>query len=322
MNRLIIVFLLLLEVSSVFGQTRRDEPPKIPTLNGHRFLDNRLVFNSWSNSSFKLYVGYGDSQRLPLQSLDLGDTVLTTSNGSLAFATLGVNYEQRIKDWLSFYLSVGGTARVGLETRGLLTQGLNTYIGYQLGWKIKIWENERNRLAGRLGIYNYEANFINVLQYVLDVINNNPNASVSQDVPALQTFMGLMYAHSFGPLIGIQAEATLGIGDSFIRDDESTDVTYGLGIAADLNLYPKTKVPLGLSLGYSLNSTPEVNLESSSVTSIFSYQLAYTGTSDFIISLDFTSFKLPVVLGADLNKIGEVKTDNVTLNVTYYFNGN
>ncbi len=322
MNKLVIIAVLLFVACSSHAQSRRDEKPKIPTLKDHRFLDNRLIFNSWSNSSFSLFVGYGESTRLPLGEITIGDTTLSSSSGSLAFASLGLSYEQRIKEWLSFYLSLNGSARIGLERRGLLTQGLNTYVGYNLGWKIKIWDNERNRLTGRVGIFNYEANFINVLQYVIDVINNSPNPSVSRDVPALQTVLSVLYAHSFGSLVGVQAEGTIGIGDSFVRSDDNTDVTYNLGVAADLNLYPKTKVPLGLSLSFALNSTPDVNLQASNVTPLFNYKLAYTGTSDFIISLDFTSFKLPVVIGAGLQEVGRVKTENFTLNVAYYFNGN
>ena len=303
----------------VSAQSKREIPPNIPTLGGHRFMDNAIVSSAFSNTSFRLTLGYGESKRLPLNQVQIGDTVLSATRGSLAYVMLNLNYEQRIKEWLSFYLTLGGSARVGLDTRGLLTQGLNTYYGYEIGWKVKIWDNEKNRLAGKIGIYNYEGNFINVFQYISDIINRVPDPQLSRDIPALQTVFGFMYARSFGSLVGLQLEASGGIGDTFIRQSSSTDFSYQLGGVVDINLYPKTNVPLGFSAAMGVSSMPDLALRDSGGVPVFNFKLAFTGTPDFMLSVNFTRFKLPVLLNAERD-FGSVLTEVSSISMIYYFN--
>jgi hypothetical protein len=87
----------------------------------------------------------------------------------------------------------------------------------------------------------------------------------------------------------------------------------------DINLYPKTNVPLGFSAAVAVTSLPDLALRDSGGVPIFRYKLSFTGTPDFMLSFNFTRFKLPILLNAD-REFGKVLTETYAISMGYYFN--
>ena len=61
-----------------------------------------------------------------------------------------------------------------------------------------------------------------------------------------------------------------------------------------MNLYPKTKVPLGFSLAGTVARTPELGVEDERSTVSAAFQIAYTGRDDFMIGLESSWQSLPL----------------------------
>ncbi len=294
------------------------EDLNVPTLNGHRFVQNQLIPQAFIKTTFGVIIGYGDSERIDFPTFQIADSLLIDTKGKLFFGTLGLEYNQKVKDWISLYFSYVLTARVGTEPAGVLTQGLNTFNGFRLGWKFKLWENNKNMLSLSTGLENYTGNFVNVFGYVSDVINNNPNPSVSEDVPVLNGTLGINHAVGFNSLLGMQSSVEIGYGESFVRGN--TNFNYVLATSLDLNMYPKWKVPVGVNLGFAYRSAPEyLSIEKESVN-IFNLVIAYTGSKDLFINLEMSNSRLPVITRPSGENKSKVDVTDISLRMIYFFN--
>lgn len=65
----------------------------------------------------------------------------------------------------------------------------------------------------------------------------------------------MQFARAFGSLLGMNIMGSYDYGDSF--ESGKTIGQASVSIALDLNLYPKTNIPLGLSTAYAYTSIPD-----------------------------------------------------------------
>lgn len=290
----------------------------IPTLNGHRFISNRIVTDPFIKSSFRVNMGLGESMKVNLPSISIGDTTITPSAGTLIFANLNGRLDIKLNENVAYHLRVSLSARLGAEPSSLYTNGLNTIVGIHNAWKIRLFRNKKHYLSTMVGISTYDASVINISKFISDIINDRPGADISQDINVLQGFIDLNYAYAFGSLVGMNLMGHFSYGDLFESGKSGEQGT--ASIALDLNLYPKTKVPLGLSAAYGYASIPEYTTAQYNSTSIFNAKLAYTGSDSFIISLDAASFTAPYLLGriSETSKV-ETRVFNYAVNVLIYF---
>ncbi len=320
MNRLIaILFLSCFWSISGFSQENEEFESNVPKLNRHHFISNTLVNGPFTNTSFSQNLGIGFSAPIESPTVNIGGVEVTLRQTTLIYANLFFRYNQRIKDWVSFYIRLGGAARVGTDPGTLLTQGVNTMIGTRMGWKIRLFQTEKHMLSVRLGVNDIGANFINVLGYVQDVIDSVPNPNISDDISVLQGEMYLDYAYEISPIFGIQANGKVSFGDSYIPGESTTE--FGIGVALDANLYPRTRVPLGLSLGLAYASLPELSLNDEQESLFYSLKLAFSGAENMLLSLDATGFRTDIGYGnQNTNFSSKVSVYSFTLNMVYFFN--
>ncbi len=110
----------------------------IPTLNTHRFVPQPLVSGPFMNSAFEMRMGVEGTVDLTLPLPDFLPDSIKGPQGNLLFVNIGFKYNQKIKDWLSFYLKTTISVRSGTELGTLLFEGVNTMIGGETGVKFRL----------------------------------------------------------------------------------------------------------------------------------------------------------------------------------------
>ena len=162
--------------------------------------------------------------------------------------------------------------------------------GGDIGWKIKIYEGKKVYLSAFLGLRNLMGSFINVTEYFEELINHNPDPSVTTVIPALGAGASLNFAYAISPTFGMQTSGTYIYGESFVRG--ATQDYYDIGIAFDADLRPARNVPVGFTIGYCYTTMPEIMMNYDGGTNMAVAGLNYTGSDDFELSLQYEFFHL------------------------------
>jgi hypothetical protein len=307
---LMIISILGIATRSVFAQESEN---RIPELNGHVFVYMSNIKYPFTNTSFTTNLGIGSADNLSYEIGDINGQPITGIKGNLTFAHLSFDYQQRIRNWIAMYLHGGLTARLGTNVFSLLSQGVNTVTSFRIGWLIRIVEGEKYVLSVTLGLNNSSGTFINIRRFVEDIINNVPNPSITTDAPVLLGDFGLHFAYGLNEVIGLGFNGNFAFGESFDRQD--SDLRYALKGAIDFNFKGRYNVPLGIALGYSLVSQPELVYTDEGTAQIGTIKLTYTGTSDFLIGLESSMLNIP------LEDVDQKSRFQVALiSIRYYFN--
>lgn len=287
---IIAVVLVILSGISLAQDSVAIKKSKYPQLNGHMFPTMVTFRSSFVNTSFRGYIGLGQTSKLTIPGIKIDDYEIFTFEGRLLFASINVHYQQRFNDWLALYLSLNLGARLGSDMSTILVDGVNTMTGGEIGWLIKIFQAKKFILSGSLGVRNLTGSFINVTDYFKEIINNNPDPSVVKVIPAMSAGGGLHFAYAISPTFGMQGSASYAYGESFTRGE--TDGYYNVGLGFDADLEPAKRVPLGFALGYSISSAPEIIMNYKGPTKIAIARLSYTGSDDFELGLQFLFYDL------------------------------
>ncbi len=76
--------------------------------------------------------------------------------------------------------------------------------GGDIGWLIRIYKSEKFNLSATANVKNLTGNVINVSDYFEDIINNNPNPSLTRKVPIMIVGTSIRGAYAFNPTYGLQ----------------------------------------------------------------------------------------------------------------------
>ena len=284
----------------------------VPSLNSHRFVPQSLIRSPFMNSAFEMRMGVEGTVDLTLPLPDFLPDSIKGPQGNLLFVNIGFRYNQKIKDWISFYLQTSIAVRSGTELGTLLFEGVNTMIGGETGLQFKILDLHKHKLAGRVSVNNYSATIINMGQFIKDILDRNPDASLTQDVPALAAGIGVSYAYGITNVTGLTATSEMHYGESITRGKET--LRYKLGAAVDFNWADKG-VPIGISLAYLLRSTADFVYVDNKVGHSFASKFAYTASPNFVLGVEITSSFIPVFSVPE-----KVKAMGVMFNMSYFFN--
>ncbi|MCD4735499.1 MAG: hypothetical protein K8R53_05615 [Bacteroidales bacterium] len=289
MSKLIyIVLILILCSESSPGQSDLISSKKVPALNGHSFPSFSYIRSSFINTSLVADIGFGTTSRLKIPGISIGDYEIFSFSGRILFLNVGVQYQQRFTPWLAFNASFRLAGRVGTNMSTILADGVNTISGGEIGWLFRILHKQRFNLSGSLNVRNMVGSFINVKQYFEEVINNNPFPSLTKKVPAMSIGGGLQGAYAFSPVFGIQFFSEYAYGESFER--QKTKGFFASGIVGDVDFLPNHKVPIGLALGYTATSAPEIVLSDGGFSNVFMFKIGYTGSEEFELGLQYIYF--------------------------------
>jgi len=314
MKRFNILILLMLSLTAISAQENSDHllSSKKNGLNGHIFPSFSNFNSPFINTALRIDVGVGSSSEMTIPSMDIGGVQTPVIYGYILFAGSEVGYEQRFTPWLSLYIDAEAIGRSGTDAFSLLYDGINTISGGDIGWRVRVLQSKKFMLSGSVFVNNLSGNFINIREFVNDIINDEPYPAIAKDISVLQVGMSAMYAYAFNETWGLQGETEVAYGESFERDIEQ--VTIITSLFGDVDFYPKYNFPLGIGLGYMLSSAPELSMGPTSYYNIGFLKFSYTGSSDFDLGIEYMTYKLNIG-----NRIDDPFISRVSLALKFYF---
>ncbi len=284
-----------------------------PQLNGHYFTHFDGIPGPFINSNFGSNLGVAFSSKFENVILEIDGEPLIGLEGTLLFADLNFEYQQKIKDWIAIFIKVGVTARIGTELQSMLTQGVSSVTSTRLGWLFKLAKGERYMLSGTAQVNNHNGIFINIGDFISDIITDSVVTSISKQVPSLNGTIGLRYAYGFNDMFGIQFDFETGFGESFERG--STTSLLNIGGMIDMNLASRTEVPLGIVLAYNISSLPDFVHVQNRTATIAGLKIAYVGAPNFNLGLEISSMRVPI-----RNVSEKVQSTGIVITTKYFFN--
>lgn len=307
--------LMVLLPGTSLAEEASDHPrpeDKFPRLGEHRFIPNNLTSDPFIRTYVRNSLGMGKAVDLYIPVLEIDGIPVVGLKGDLMNAILEFEYQQAVKDWVAFLAQIRVFGRLGTGTEALLAQGVTASIGYEFGWMFRLSEGDKTALSGTLNIWNTNSTIVDLLGYVNGVIDGT-NEPLVRKTPLTRGGAGLRYAWAASELVGFNFSGETGLGESIDRS-EAEKFFFQLGVAADFDLKAKTSVPLGIVLAYQGDTFPEGGEDLADFLNKFLLRVAFTGTTDFLISLDFSyAWYKPEITGE------VVKLASTLVNLRYYF---
>ena len=300
-------------VSGIAVMAQTEETNHIPHLNRHYFVPHSTASWAFTNSHFSTNIGVATSEEFNKIYYILDGEQLVALKGEMVFTNISFDYQQKIKDWVAFYVSTGLTARVGTELLGILSQGVNTVTFLKMGWLVRIATHEKYQLSGSLQLNNHSATFISISDFVTSIVEDSLITSITKQVPILNANAGLRFAYAINDLYGVQTFAEFGWGDSYERGVDGPN--YRAGVIFDVNLAARTKVPLGIAAFYISSSIPDLVQVKSKASSNTGLRISYSGAPHFNFGLELSRLNVPVP-----NIEEKIKSTSMVISTRYYFN--
>lgn len=295
MKKYIILLFVFIMGQNLLGQEqsiKKDESVRVPVLNGHHFLTSSHFKGSFINTKASANLGFGSTSLIKMPGIQIGEGEIFSFEGKIIFFNMNVSYQQRFTPWLAMFANYNMSGRVGGDISTILADGVNTLSGGEIGWIIRLMQSQKLNLSTSVNIQNLTGNFINVVEYVEEVIDGNPYPSVIKKVPAMSVEAGILGAYAFNPSWGLQFHAEVGYGESFEREETKTYVSSGISFEGDL--LPNQNVPLGFGLGYSISSAPDVIMNNDGYSNLINAKIAYTGSKDYELGFQYTYYNFHI----------------------------
>lgn len=312
MARLVLLGLvcgLLAAPSPVLAQ---DAQGVFPQLEGHRFSPTKMVPDPWVNSYVSSTLGLGKAYGVETPPIVIDGDTIPGLSGDLMFAALDLQYQQKIVDWFAFRVGYRVDARLGTDIETLLSRGVNTINGFEIGWLARLMESSNNMLSLDVRVSNKNFTTIDIYNFVADVIEG-VDASLVQTGPAMRAAAGVRYAHAFSNLFGIIANGEFGSAEN-IRRRDGTELFYNFGGQLDFDLGAWKDIPINLALGFSTDSYPEAPADVDGNLNSGYVRVSYIARDDFTIGLSAGGSSIPIAGDSDNLHYGTLEFD-----LRYYF---
>lgn len=284
--------LLGLMITMSYTQAQTESSIKTPRLGGHKYSNFESMKSPFITTNFFFEMGMGESGIFTTEGVPVGDTTRLSLSGEILFVELKGGYQQRVKDWISFFVNIDYAARLGNSVESIYVSGVNTIITVEPGIIFKIKKTEKTAFSGYVKLTNTQSSIVDIQGYVNDVIAGKPYASVTKDVPALNGGGGLILSHAFSPSFGFNFDGQLVYGETLKR--ENPEFQYYVGTNVSFNFDHLLKVPLSLIVGGYANTLTNAFSTQGNLTSTFSVKLAYTGSESFSIGLETYQGQTPI----------------------------
>jgi hypothetical protein len=274
---LTVIVLMFTAVNYAFSQTDTLSAPF--TLNGHKFVVNSSVGSPFVSTYYKNVLGVGQTTGLEFPVITINNKKAIQLQGQLAFSNLSFSYQQEIRDWMAFYGEVKLVGRLGTEAGALISQGVNIITGYNMGWKFKLYQNERMSLSSNINVSRAAYTVMDLKNFIQTIIDSGgitKDNKLVQNVPLVRGGVGFNYAYVFNKTFGATAKLYLDYGESVKRGEDNV-FNYNYGLAVDADLLPNQNVPLGFLAGFYHSSVPVFKESTSRDPNEVIFQINYTG---------------------------------------------
>lgn len=282
--------LLLCLNCSLFAQ--EVETKKVPYLNGHVVNTLESMRSPFIRTNFNFNMGLANSSVFVTESVAVGDSTLVNLDNSLLYVGLNMNYAQRVKDWASFFVRLDYSARLGTGVESILTQGINSITTTEMGVKFRLSSGPKHRLSMYYSLTNTIASYINVADYINDIINDNPTPSVTSKTPSLVSGGGLSFSYAPNNWFAFNTDGKLAYGETLERSHPK--LQYFTGGNLDFYFGELIHLPVSLVLGGTVNTLVNTFSTQGDVTTNLYFKLAYSGSDAFFISLSTYYGRTPI----------------------------
>jgi hypothetical protein len=297
---------------SVSGRASRAAESKRPSLAGHVFTPNNVVPGPFITTFIRNSVGIGSAVDIEIPVPIVGGDTIIGFEGDLMFALLDFEYQHAVRDWLAARGQFTVQGRLGTNVGALLASGITASTGFEVGWLARLFRSDRTLLSADLKLASNNFTFVNVTDFVEDIIDGRP-AQLVRGTPSVRGGGGLRFAWGASPFFGLTAVAETGYGESVEQGSEN-QWYFELGTTLDFDLLAVSEVPLGVVLGYKHDTFPESGDDISDDIDQGLLRVAYNKTSDFIVALDFTFERFE-----SKNLDQTINFGSIGINLRYYF---
>lgn len=265
---------------------------RVPSLSSHEFVPVSSNTLPMVNTKFNMYIGGGQTSNFYLPLFTIGDWKVIGLKGNILFVDAGIHYQQRVRDWLGVYVRYRIAARLGTEIQTVLAQGYNSINSFEIGWKFKLIEEDKFMLSTKLEMQNHTGNFVNILGFIKDIVNQHPSPSITNKTPVITGVAGIQFAYGINSLFGISAESEIAYGETYTRGENG--IRFMTGMSFDINFNERFSIPIGVAVAALFTSQPEYVYVDGHVAKIVGWKIAYTGASEFNLGLEWSLTKSPM----------------------------
>jgi len=261
-------------------RARAQEDPR-PSLAGHTFLCTDLIPDAFVRSYVRTSLGYAEATSIDYPPLVIQGDTLQVLNGSLSYATLGLEYQALLRNWIATRIGAGLVSRLGTQGSSLANEGVTITSGYDFGFLAKLRQTPKSMLCGSIAVTNQNVTIIDVKQFAEDVANGVPNARLIDYVPTVRSNAALRFAWAASHTFGVTLLGQGSYGDA-PRRHERTSWGWDLGASVDYDFAPTHGIPVGTAFGYRVTSLPGVTAADNGNSSQTVLRIAYTGKHDVV----------------------------------------
>ena len=263
-----------------------------PRVGKTRVVSTTFLPAPFINTEATIALGYGKSSNVVTPLLEIEGQPVLGLEGDLIYAILGFEYSHAVRDWVAVWAQMRITARLGNELQSLLAQGVSTATGFELGWLIRLYENDRHILSTGISVRSGSVTLVDILGWTNGVIEDE-NVSLVRKSPTLGTLWDLRYVYAANDFTALQALGQLAYSETVDRAT-GNEWYYGFGGLVSLDLTGKAGTPIGLALGYKYTTVPEGGNEIADHVHAFLVGLSYVGRPDFSIGIDLQFQRVPI----------------------------
>jgi len=174
-----------------------------PSLNGHVFVSTDLVPEAQLRTYVRNSIGYTLTPEFDYPPVIVRGDTLVTLNGSLAYATLGMEYQSAFRDWLAVRFGFGLSTRVGTQAASLVNEGVNVTSGLDFGWLVRLHEAPKTALSLSLDVTRQTLALINIRKFTEDVVDGSSEPTLIDNVPMVRSHAGLRFAWAMSRPFGL-----------------------------------------------------------------------------------------------------------------------
>lgn len=283
-----------------------------PLLGGHTFIWNPATRDPFPRTFIRSTVGVGKTvDRVLIPSFEIEGKVVEEVRGDLLFAELDFAYQHRVQDWLAVWGRFNLGARLGTTTGALLSEGITTLTGMELGWLVRLVQTRSVILSGTANLWSDGLTDVDVLRWARG-LGDEDGPGLVESSPAVRGGGGLRFAWGINKGWGVLFMGESGYGESASPNQADGWVwDFAGGVSFDLSAY--TDVPIGFVLSGASKGFDRETSNPGIRTDEVGLRLAFTDRDDFLLAVDSKWSLFDTVEGDDVGVI------RLGLALQYYF---
>jgi hypothetical protein len=315
-----IALMILMATAGVPATARAADDTHPPSkddrsLNDHWFIPSGRLTDPFVTTHVRSRVAAGFASRFKSPYIVVSGDTLGQLGGDLAFFGLDFEYQQNLFHMASLRLSLEGNARAGTSGSTMLANGVTSLYGLELEGKARILRRSKLELTGVAGLSRKDAFDINLIRFAKGILDSGEaeTGELVEQSDIQRYYAGPAMAYAVKPWLGFTGYAFFGSAKPF--DRESVDHFLFRGaITGQVDFGKLSSIPVGLAIGYDMDSFPEAADSRIEGIPTWTIQVAYTGRQDFSLGLEVANSKLEIS-----DSESAFHSTVININMRYYF---